>query len=169
MKNLKVPFCTIEQIVGKLEKLQGEKRGRIGRTRMEDLEMLANVIQSQDTIGKKKNPSYGRHWISRRLRLVALNQNGWKQLKRLKSKNGWKWMKTIENSWKRMKSVENGWKWLKTVENGWKWVKMVENIWKRFKQVEIGWKHLKTIENGWKRSKTIKNSKKTIENKVPSF
>ena len=55
MKNLRVPFCTIEQIVGKLEKLQGEKRGRIGRTRMEDLEMLANVIQSQDTIGKKKS------------------------------------------------------------------------------------------------------------------
>ena len=94
-----------------------------------------------------KNPAYGRHWISWRLRIVAPMQNGWKP---------WK---TVENG-KRMKRVEYGWKTLKTVENGWKWSKTVTISWKLLKTAEIGGKRSKPVKNGWKRLKTDKNSKK---------
>ena len=61
-------ICTIEQIVAKLEELQGEDRGRMGSTRMEEQELTAelaavhiltnfcrdDVIKNEDAIGKKR-------------------------------------------------------------------------------------------------------------------
>ena len=45
----------------------------------------------------KKNPAYGRHWISRRLQIVVPMQNGGKRLKIVREK-------------KRLKMVKKGWK-----------------------------------------------------------
>ena len=54
-----VEICTIEPIVGKLEEVQGDDRGQMGRTRMEEQELTADVIKNKDAIGRKRRKGKG--------------------------------------------------------------------------------------------------------------
>ena len=51
-KNFIVAICSIEQIVGKLGEVQGNERGRIGRTRMEEHEITSDLIKNQYAMSK---------------------------------------------------------------------------------------------------------------------
>ena len=41
-----VAIYTIEQIAGNLKEVQGDERGRMGSTRMEEQELTADVIEN---------------------------------------------------------------------------------------------------------------------------